>query len=78
MKLCYFILKLTFLIIFSNQSFANISLQKKYSKKILKILLLKIQNKLNTSLSLGLAVAKIGSNFNYKAISSKGAIGVMQ
>ena len=79
MKLCYFILKLTFLIIFSSQSFANISFQKEYSKNDIKNLI--IENSKHTkyvSPPLGLAVAKIESNFNYKAISSKGAIGVMQ
>ena len=79
MKFCYFILKLTLLIIFSNQSFANISFQKEYTKNDIKNII--IENSKHTkyvSSSLGLAVAKIESNFNYKAISSKGAIGVMQ
>ena len=79
MKLCYFILKLTFLIIFSNQSFANISFQKEYTKTNIKNLIIE-NSKLTkyVSPSLGLAVAKIESNYNYRAISSKGAIGVMQ
>ena len=79
MKLRYFILKLTLLIIFSNQSFANISFQKEYTKTNIKNLIIE-NSKLTkyVSPSLGLAVAKIESNFNHEAISSKGAIGVMQ
>ena len=79
MKLCYFLLKLTLLILFSNYSFANISTQKRYTKNDIQNLI--IENAKHTryvSPALGLAVAKTESNFNYKAISSKGAIGVMQ
>tara|TARA_B100002051_G_C16491964_1_gene513386 strand:- start:30 stop:647 length:618 start_codon:yes stop_codon:yes gene_type:complete len=79
MKLWYFILKLTLLIFFSNHSLANISVKNKYTKNDIQNLI--IENAKQTkyvSPALGLAVAKIESNFNYKAISSKGAVGVMQ
>ena len=67
------------MILFANNGFSKILLSDNFTKKDIKNIIIK-NSKLTkyVSPSLGLAVAKMESNYNHKAVSSKGAIGVMQ
>ena len=79
MKIKFIILNIMFATIFSNNVFGNIVSKYHYTKIEIKNII--VQNAKLTkyvSPSLGLAVAKVESNYNYKAVSPKGAIGVMQ
>jgi len=79
MKIKFIILNIMFATIFTNNVFGNVLSKDHYTKIDIKNII--VQNAKLTkyvSPSLGLAVAKVESNYNYKAVSPKGAIGVMQ
>ena len=79
MKVMIILLNLMFVMLFTNNSFSKILIHDDFTKKDIKNLIIK-NSKLTkyVSPSLGMAVAKMESNYNHKAVSSKGAIGVMQ
>ena len=78
MKIIIILLNLMF-ILFANNGFSKVLLSDDFSKKDIKNLIIK-NSKFTKYLSpsLGLAGAKMASSSNHKAISPKGAIGVMQ
>ena len=79
MKIIIILLNLIFMILFANNGFSKILLSDDFTKKDIKNLIIKNSKFTKyVSPSLGLAVAKMESNYNHKAVSSKGAIGVMQ
>ena len=79
MKITIILLNLMFMILFANNCYSKILLSDNFTKKDIKNIIIK-NSKLTkyVSPSLGLAVAKMESNYNHKAVSPKGAIGVMQ
>ncbi len=67
------------MLLFTNNGFSKVLLTNDFTQKDIKNLIIKNSKLTNyVSPSLGLAVAKMESNYNHKAVSPKGAIGVMQ